>query len=354
MKVALITDTHFGARSDSIPFDNFFESFYHQAFFPALEAQGVKTIIHLGDIFDRRKYINFNTLRSCKQYFFDEAAKRGIDIHMIPGNHDTYFKNTNEVNSPNLLLNEYDNITLYEEPTEVSFGPSKILLMPWICSENYEASRDAMENADATVCFGHFELAGFQMYKGIKNEHGMDPKIFNQFELVCSGHFHHRDRNGNIFYLGNPYEITWSDYDDPRGFHILETDTLEFEFIENPYRMFHKIYYDDSNEQVMKQIEEFDYDTLNRKSVKLIVINKMDFSAFDRLVDKLYSCNPTELKIIEDFSEFEDEAVGDDNIDLEDTMTLLVDYVDNINTDLDRERLKTQLRTLYVEAQDIQ
>ena len=211
-----------------------------------------------------------------------------------------------------------------------------------------------MEDTDAKVCFGHFELSGFQMYKGVKNEHGMDPGIFNNFDLVCSGHFHHRDRSGNIFYLGNPYEITWSDWDDPRGFHVFDTETLEFDFIENPYKMFHKIYYDDSNVQVMKQIEEFNYNTLERSCVKLIVINKKDFSAFDKLVDKLYSCNLIELKIIEDFSEFEDDAVGDENIDLEDTMTLLGEYVDNTNTDLDRERLKTQLRTLYVEAQNIE
>jgi len=348
MRIALITDTHFGARSDSIPFDNFFKSFYDNCFFPKLEEQGIKTVIHLGDIFDRRKYINFNTLKSCKEYFFDKAKELEIDIHLIPGNHDTYFKNTNEINSPNLLLREYDNIKLYEQPSEVIFGWQKILLMPWICSDNYQQSRTAMEETDATVCFGHFELAGFQMYKGVKNEHGMDPSIFNNFDLVCSGHFHHRDRNGNIYYLGNPYEITWSDYDDPRGFHILDSESLEFEFIQNPYNMFHKIYYDDS-----KEMEKIDYEKLERTCVKVIVVRKTDFAQFDKIIDNLYNCNLVELKIIEDFSEFEDEAVGEENINLEDTMTLLNEYVDNIETELDKERLQNYLRTLYIEAQNI-
>ena len=348
MRIALITDTHFGARSDSIPFDNFFKSFYDNCFFPKLEEQGIKTVIHLGDIFDRRKYINFNTLKSCKEYFFDKAKELEIDIHLIPGNHDTYFKNTNEINSPNLLLREYDNIKLYEQPSEVIFGWQKILFMPWICSDNYQQSRTAMEETDATVCFGHFELAGFQMYKGVKNEHGMDPSIFNTFDLVCSGHFHHRDRNGNIYYLGNPYEITWSDYDDPRGFHILDSESLEFEFIQNPYNMFHKIYYDDS-----KEMEKIDYDKLERTCVKVIVVRKTDFTKFDKIIDNLYNCNLVELKIIEDFSEFEDEAVGEENINLEDTMTLLNEYVDNIETELDKERLQNYLRTLYIEAQNI-
>ena len=113
MKVALITDTHFGARSDSIPFDNFFNKFYTEVFFPHLERDQIKTIIHLGDVFDRRKYINFNTLKKCKEYFFDRTADLGIDVHMIAGNHDTFFKNTNEVNALDLLLREYPNVITY-------------------------------------------------------------------------------------------------------------------------------------------------------------------------------------------------------------------------------------------------
>ena len=210
MKIALITDTHFGARSDSIPFDNFFEKFYTEKFFPELEKRQIKTIIHLGDIFDRRKFINFNTYKKCREYFFDKAQEMQIDMHMIPGNHDTYFKNTNEVNSPELLLKDYDNITIYPEVTKLTFDEHDILFTPWICSDNYKQTMEAINETDAKVCFGHYELAGFQMYKGHANDHGMDPKIFDKFDLVCSGHFHHRSSNGNITYLGNPYEITWS------------------------------------------------------------------------------------------------------------------------------------------------
>ena len=60
MKIALVTDLHFGARGDSVPFDNFFKKFYDDTFFPYLVEHGIKTIFDLGDTFDRRKYINFN------------------------------------------------------------------------------------------------------------------------------------------------------------------------------------------------------------------------------------------------------------------------------------------------------
>ena len=352
MKIALITDTHFGARSDSIPFDNFFEKFYTQCFFPELEKRQIKTVIHLGDIFDRRKYINFNTLKKCKEYFFDKTQALDLEMHMITGNHDTYFKNTNEVNAPELLLQDYDNITVYSEVTELTFDRRQILLTPWICSDNYQQTMDAIDATEAKVCFGHYELAGFQMYKGHSNDHGMDPNIFNKFDLVCSGHFHHRSTSGNITYLGNSYEITWSDYDDPRGFHIYDTETNELEFVQNPFNIFYKFYYNDTDNSFREFLDAYDYSNITDSCVKVIVVKKTDFSAFDKLIDKLYSCNLNELKIIEDFSEFEDEAVGDEDINLEDTMTLLNEYVDNITTDLNPDKLKSVLQTLYVEAQN--
>ena len=351
MKVALVTDTHFGARSDSLAFDKYFAKFYDETFFPYLVEHDIKTICHLGDIFDRRKYINFNTLRSCKRYFFDKAQDLGIDIHMIPGNHDTYFKNTNDVNSPDLLLGEYNNIILYQEPTEIMLDREKVLYLPWICGENYDRTMAKITETDAKTCFGHFEFAGYYLLPGMPNLHGMDTDAFINFDLVVSGHFHHRHSRGNITYMGNPYEITWSDYNDPRGFAVFETIDGTLEYFNNPFRIFHKIYYDDSHFEGVNDISNFDFDTISGGSVKLIVSKKTDFTRFDHFVDKLYTCNLIDLKIIEDFSEFEDEALGED-IDLEDTMTLLKEYVDVVETDLDKQRIKNLLQSLYIEAQD--
>ena len=351
MKVALVTDTHFGARSDSLAFDAYFAKFYDEIFFPYLVEHDIKTICHLGDIFDRRKYINFNTLKSCKKYFFQKAQDLGIDIHMIPGNHDTYFKNTNDVNSPDLLLGEYNNITLYQEPTEIMLDREKVLYLPWICGENYDRTMAKIKESDAKTCFGHFEFAGYFLLPGMPNLHGMDTDAFSNFDLVVSGHFHHRHSRGNITYMGNPYEITWSDYKDPRGFAIYDTVERGLEYINNTNRIFHKIYYDDSDFQGSNAIGNFDFTSVVGTNVKLIVNKKTDFKKFDNFVDRLYTCNLIDLKIIEDFSEFEDEALGEE-IDLEDTMTLLKEYVDVVETDLNKQRIKNLLQSLYIEAQD--
>lgn len=345
-KVALVTDTHFGARSDSIPFDNFFRKFYDETFFPEIDRRGIKTIFHLGDCFDRRKYINFNTLSSCRDYFFSAAKQRGIEVVMIVGNHDTFFKNTNNVNSPGLLLNDYDNVTAFSGPIEYSVDGTSILLMPWICTDNYDECMKAIKISNSQVLFGHFEIAGFQMYKGHENDEGFDPKLFEKFDLVCSGHFHHRSSKGNITYLGNPYEMTWADYDDARGFHIFDTGTRELEFIQNPNNIFTKIYYDDAKD-IGYVTEDF-----ADKHIKLIVVNKTDYYKFDQFVDSIYKANPLELKIVEDMSEFEAQALGDEPVDVEDTLTLLSQYVDAIETEADKDKIKTLMKTLYVEAQN--
>jgi DNA repair exonuclease SbcCD nuclease subunit len=347
-KVCLITDTHFGARSDSVPFDNFFRKFYEECFWPKIDELGIKTIFHLGDCFDRRKYINFNTLKSCREYFFDAAKERNVQVVMIVGNHDTFFKNTNNVNSPGLLLQDYDNITAYSGPVEYSVDGLSILLMPWVCTDNYNECMEALKIAKSPVLFGHFEIAGFQMYKGHENDEGFNPNLFNSFDLVCSGHFHHRSSNGNIHYLGNPYELTWADFDDPRGFHIFDTSSLQLDFVRNPYSIFTKYYYDDTKEDPLS----VDTSTFANQHVKIIVINKTDFYKFDQFIERIYKHNPLELKIIEDLSEFESEALGNDDVDLEDTLTLLSQYVDSLETDADKDRIKTLMKTLYVEAQN--
>jgi DNA repair exonuclease SbcCD nuclease subunit len=349
MKVALITDTHFGARSDSIPFDNFFAKFYTEVFFPHLEQAGIKTIIHLGDVFDRRKFINYNTLKKCREYFFDKARDLGIDVHMIAGNHDTFFKNTNEVNSLDLLLREYGNVITYSDAEEIKLDGKNLLLVPWICSGNYAETMEVVDKSNAQAVFGHFEFSGFEMYRGHKNDHGMGTERFDRFPLVCSGHFHHRSRTGNILYLGNTYEFTWSDYNDPRGYHLYDTETNEVEFFENPFQIFHKIYYDDTTSDP----NSMDLGPIVGSCVRLVVVKKTDFYKFDRFVDKLYDCDLIELKIIEDFSEFEADVIEEDKMDVEDTMTVLSDFVDTVSTDLDKDKIKNMLRTLYIEAQHV-
>ena len=348
MKVALVTDTHFGARGDSANFDGYFQKFYAETFFPEVKARGITHVFHLGDVFDRRKYINYSILKSCKEYFFDQIRAHGLTCYMLAGNHDTYFKNTNDVNSLDLLIaEEYkDCITVFSSPKVVTIDNFSTLMVPWICADNYADVMAAVQATTAPVMMSHLELEGFSMYKGQLNEHGMDRKLFNKFDLVLSGHFHHRSTQDNICYVGNPYAMTWNDYDDPRGFTILDTQTLEMEVVYNPNEIFAKYLYDDTRVDP----DTIDVSQFADKMTKLIIINKNDFYKYDRFMDRLYKQNLLELKIVEDFSEFEADAV-DEEINLEDTISLLNGFVDGVETDADKPRIKSLLKELYIEAQ---
>ena len=345
MKVAIITDQHFGARNDSIAFLDFFEEFYENTFFPALDSAGINTVLILGDTFDRRKYVNFYALDRAKKMFFDKLEERGIRVHMLAGNHDTYYKNTNDVNSPDLLLREYNNIDVIDSPETIVIDGTSICMMPWICPENYQESIDEMKNTKAEICMGHFEIAGFAMHRGMESHDGLSKEIFDKFDMVFSGHYHHRSDDGHIYYLGNPYELTWQDFKDTRGFHLFDLERRELEFIPNPNTMFERVEYDD------KDCEPIDLDLidLNGKYVKLVVVNKTDYYKFDKFIQKLYNKGCYEIKIIEDFSEFEEGQI-DEEINLEDTVSVLSNYVDSIETDVDKEQIKTFMRTLYTEA----
>ena len=353
MKIAIITDTHFGARNDNTNFNDYFYQFYEGQFFPFLQQNNIKIVIHLGDVMDRRKFISYRIAKDFRERFILPFNHLGIQLHMLVGNHDIFFKNTNDVNSLTELLGaRFNNIHLYAEAQEVTFDGLPILFMPWINSTNYIYSMGMIDETKADICMGHLDINGFAMNKGqILAEHGYDKSTFRRFDTVMSGHFHHKSDDGQIFYLGTPYELYWNDHNDPKGFHVFDTETRELTRIENKLTIFDKIYYDDTE----NNYENVDVRKYEKKYVKLIVVNKKDLYQFDRFVDNLLRADTHEVKIIEDFSDLDASTVSDDIVEnSEDTMTLLNKYVDELQVNLNKPRLKNTMKSLYTEAQDLE
>lgn len=347
MKIALVTDTHWGIRNDSTPFLDYFGKFYNNIFFPELEKRDIKTIIHLGDIVDRRKYISYTTLRHLKDTFIHPALNAGIDLHVIVGNHDVPFKNTNEINAMHELFDEY-NVSYYSEPTTVNLG-TDICIMPWINNANYSQAIQHMKETKAQILFGHLEIAGCLMSRGQTNEHGMSVEEFSKFDLVASGHFHTKSVTKNIHYLGCPYELTWSDYQDPKGFHVFDTETRELEFVRNPYRMFHKVFYNDV-EKDGKELLEKDFSIYEGTYVKVITQTKDNPYWFDQFMDKLYGANPLNIQVVEDHLNMNLEDDSDIVNEAEDTVTILSKYIDGMQTHVPKKSLDNLMKTLYNQA----
>ena len=352
MKIVLVTDLHFGARNDSVKVAKHQKRFYDEVFFPYLKENNIDTIIDLGDTFDRRKYISFTSLRSATEMFFKPLKENNITTHMIVGNHDTVYKNTNELNSVNLLLQAYDNIIEYESPTDIQIDGCDILILPWICNDNYDHTMDMVNKTKAQIVFSHLELKGFEFMRGHFMHEGMDHKIFDKFDLVCSGHYHHKSTEGNINYLGTPYELTWQDYQDEKGFHVFDTETRELTRVVSPLNMFYKLWYDDTN-MTFEDISKIDFTQYKDCFVKVIITNKTNPYLFDSYIERLDKNDLANLQIVEDHLNLdltEDEHIVDE---AEDTVTILDKYVDGLEISSNKDKVKTLLRNLYDEALSI-
>lgn len=337
-KIVLITDQHFQARKFSKQFHDYFLQFYNEIFFPYLEENDIKTVIDLGDTFDNRNYLDPSAVDWAKKNYYDRLESLGIDHHIIVGNHTAKMKNTNKISSVDLILREYKNITVYKDPTEVTINNLDILLLPWINKENELETLDIINNTNAKIAMGHLELNGFIPYVGHVMQDGRDSNIFNKFHKVFSGHYHTRSDNGKIYYIGNPYEIYFNDVGDRRGFVTFDPETLDHDYVDNPFRMHYQLYYEDG-------LKLEDPEILENKIVKIVVKKKTDIKQFEEFIESINNIQPTELKLIEAVEvDISDEF---ETIESEDTITILNRYIDEMDLDIDKGKIKSIINNTY-------
>ena len=340
--IALITDTHFGCRKGSQIFHNYFQEFYENTFFPELDRRSITTVVHLGDIFDVRKGIDYWSLDWSKTHFFDPLRERGIQLHIIVGNHDIFYRNSLSINAPRLNLAEYDNIITYDRPQTATIQDRLYYMVPWICDGNAEEFVAELESTSADVCFGHLELAGFYANKDYKCDHGTDPKVFDKFDRVFSGHFHKKSTKGNITYLGNSYQMYWNDEGETRGFHIFNPETKKIKQIRNPKSMFHKFF--------VKEHTDIDYAQYKNTFIKLIIEDQLTPVQISNIVDRFYEQSCHDVKVIESVNIDIDDDV---EVEAEDTLTTLTNYVNSMDDSVNKQNLIGIFKSLYVEAQEV-
>lgn len=345
MKIALITDTHYNFKKANKNFHDFFEKFYENIFFPYLEQNNITECIHLGDAFDNRKGVDYWALDWAKKNVYDKFSELGVSVYSICGNHDTYYKNTNSVNSIDILLNEYSNVIKISSPKEVMVGDTEFVMLPWINNNNQEETFELLKTTRNKFVCGHLELSGFPVFPGQDQPNGMDKGVFSKFTRVFSGHYHTRSNDGKIFYLGNPYQMFWNDWNDVRGFNIFDTETLQLEHIENPYTIFEKIYYDDYIQSTELDVED--------KFVKLIVQSKKNQKHYDKFLDEIMSKKPLDIKISE-ILDIDDTNFQYQESDVEDTLTTLNSYIEDSEFDLDKNIAKKIIKDVYLEAMEIE
>jgi DNA repair exonuclease SbcCD nuclease subunit len=309
--------------------------------------------MHLGDIVDRRKYMSYTTLRRFHEMFLDKTNE--FEVTVLVGNHDVPYRNTNEINALSEIFRQpRSGLRIVSEPVEEKIGSSNVLLMPWINSSNYNECMRAMRDSRAQVLFGHLEIKGFEMYRGQPSHEGFDRSVFDKFDIVCSGHFHRKSTDRNINYLGAPYELTWADYDDPRGFHFFDTEARELTFVRNPYSIYKKVWYTDKDRE-LSQVLNFDFPSLAETNVKVIVTDKTNPYWFEKYIEQVNQSGAYSVQVVDDHKNLDSELSEDEVLDAEDTFSVITKYVQGLETDEDsKAELQAILRNLYIAAQNME
>jgi len=350
-KVLILSDTHWGVRNDSPVFLDYFKRSVDEFLIPFIKENDIAHIIHLGDLVDRRKYINVLTHSRLRTDFL-EPLNALCEVHIIAGNHDEYFKDTYKVNAlEEFVGGRYDNIKVYSTFQEIEIDGCAFFLLPWITKSNEAESFAAIKNTKARICCAHLELDGFEMQKGMISDHGWDTEHFRNFDFVFTGHYHHRSNRDTIHYIGALCEHIWSDYNDPRGFVVFDTSTRDTVFHRNPFRIFHMVAYDDvKNQDILEKINATDYSKYKDCYVKIVCVNKTNPYALDILLDKLYQAQAADISIIEDVTTFTDNAESDIVDEAQDTMTILKSYINGLTLSMENEKIIQYMKDVYDEA----
>ena len=321
-------------------------------FFNEIDSQGIKHVIHLGDLVDRRKQINIQTAKRLREDFISPLMSRELEYHQILGNHDVYYKSTNKVNAIQEMYGEL--LSWYDTATEIEIDGVTLLLVPWICAENREESYRKIRESNSSFCLGHLELVGFEMYRGSVSTHGDSRDVFDKFDLTLSGHYHHKSTDGSIHYLGSHGQFTWSDHGDQRGFHVLDLNTRGLTFYENPYRMFSKVHYDDVD-KTLASLLTHDFDSYKDTYVKVVVHSKTNPYWFDKFCESIEKVGVIDIQIVDDHLNLNLEDDSDIVNEAESTIDIFKKHIGKLpQSNFNKDKLEQLVVDLYNQAISIE
>lgn len=345
--ILIIGDLHIGARNNSQLFLDYMRNYFQNELFPLIKSRGVTRVIQLGDTLDKRKSIDFITSAFLIKEWLTWFDENNVELYSIIGNHDTYYKSTNELSGVKQYESLFKNVHIITNPIDLAIGDTTFRLVPWICPENKEEIHNFLKTKTSTkhtIICGHFELAGFNIHKNFKSKNGtFDTEELQNFDYVFSGHFHSPSRNNNIEYVGTPYWLTWNDYGDKKKVIILNTlhplKLVDTVFTEKS--LFHKFVYQSGESQNIS-VPEGSY-------IKLIV-NEPD-ELLDVFVNDLTEkFKLTQCQVIDMTNNEQNVNPELDDLELDDPFQILMKSIESIKD----PRVSSELLSIYKEAQTME
>ena len=339
-KILILADTHWGCRNNNQAFYDYQKKFC-EFLFSYIKDNHIKHVIHLGDLVDDRRNLHYLTIKRLREDFLEPMDKLcqedDVNFHIILGNHDIFYKDTNQINALNEIIQGKYHFYMYENPKEIYIDGEKILMLPWITPENHKRDFEIIQNSSAKYCMAHLELKDFEQTKGRLASHGDDSAIFNKFDKVFSGHYHIRSNLHNIFYVGSCFRFNWGDYSDSRGFGILDGGLISY--IENPYNIFVMLDYDEENVPSIEAVKD-SYCRVN-------VVNKTSESKFNDFINKIHEIGVIDLLINETIVR----VVNKDTINVVtgSTLDIFKNKIETLNY-VFKDEIKDLVDNIYLEA----
>lgn len=337
-KIIYLGDLHLGASKDN-PVIQRAQKEAVRFMIAYAEQHDIEVILQLGDFFDVRSGVSQETLNFLNNEITPLFESWGGEVDVLVGNHDMHLRNVITPNSPKEVLRS-DCYVVHEHPTFVQVGSTMIDIIPWICKDNEEQINEFIKESHSEYCVGHFELDGFEMYKGTVAKGERTADFLERYKHVFSGHYHTASQRGNVTYTGTPITLTMGDANEARGFWVHDLDTGEFEFVRNPNgTMHHSLMYS----------EDFDVNCIDDyagKFVRLIV--PMVDKRLDAVLAKFEDVC-ADFKHKETFELTVD--LNDDSIETLATIDVAKAYLETLVTDpIDRELTEAIFLRTYNEA----
>ena len=321
-KIALFTDLHLGIHQNSL--------FWHGValkwtdwFVSELEKKNIKDIIFMGDFFDHRDEVAVNTLHVGYQVL---SKLKEYNIIMIPGNHDSFYRDHAEINSLNIVQG-WSNIQLLNKTSQLMLGTKLATFVPW--------GGDVNKVPKSDYVFGHLEINTFRLHGTKVCDKGIEPtSVLNLSPRVYSGHFHLRDKreyqNSYINYVGNPFEMNFGDINNQKGVYILDLNNDTEEFITNDISPKHcKIF---ASEVANTDVKKYKQSIANN-IVKLIVDIKISADAIDKIQKNIILYKPALCTVefllnINDIDMLKDISADMSGVNIENSITQFVNNLE--------------------------
>jgi DNA repair exonuclease SbcCD nuclease subunit len=328
-KGLIVGDMHFGVKANSQEYLNFQLKWIREELVDSIKKNDVEHVIFLGDVNDSRVSLSPLIMKYQRDVFLElKNMFPNVTFHVILGNHDLYYRNTREVHSLTFMSDIGYNV--YENNTEVVIDDKKMIFVPWILKDEMEDFKLMLANNNYCCLFGHLEIQGFSMVKGVVDTDGWKHNIFDNCEKVFSGHYHIRSKKGSIQYTGTPYETTFNDAGSTKGIELIDFETMETKFIKSKNIPRH----------ININSEDYPFENINKK---LITNNILKVTLCDSLnevqkIEYIEKCNSLKpFKILYEDSQDSDLKINDQEIasSIKNTEEFLQEYIGIINIEDD-------------------